>query len=58
MKKVQKKLVLHRESLRNLSGPSLKAAFGGTTGASYCYDCGYTENHGCDSMTECMGWMD
>lgn len=58
---MKKKLVLHRETLKNLSTPSLKSlktVFGGNTGASWCYDCGYTLNHGCDSMTECMGVMD
>jgi hypothetical protein len=41
---MKKKLVLHRETLRHLSGPNLTGVRGGTivepTGASYCILCG------------------
>jgi len=41
---MKKKLTLHRETLRNLSAPSLRNAFGGSifepTAYTYCLQCG------------------
>jgi hypothetical protein len=65
MHKKVKRLTLHRETLRWLSGPSLQTVHGGASGETLCqeYGCYYSDAFGCTftcvnttqvGQTECL----